>query len=235
MWSGPRNLSTAMMRAWENRADTEVWDEPFYGPYLHATGAPHPHASEVIAAQGKAWEPIAEACRGPAPGGAAIFFQKHMTHHMLDHLSLGWMADVSNAFLIRRPEAVLNSYLHSRATAKAEDLGYARQCELVDHVINSGHTPLIIEASDLLKAPREMLAALCDALAVPFDECMLSWPAGPRDSDGVWAKHWYASVWASTGFAPYRATAVTVPQAYADVVTMCRPYYERLYAMRLRP
>ena len=235
MWSGPRNISTAMMRAWENRPDTAVWDEPFYGHYLSATGLDHPGAADITAAGGTDWQVIANACAGPAPNDRAVFFQKHMTHHMLDHIDRGWMADVVNCFLIRRPDEVLSSYLRSRPSATAEDIGFIQQAELVGHADALQGNTIILESSEVLANPERVLRTLCAHLGIAFDDAMLSWPAGKRDTDGVWGPHWYDAVWASTEFMAYRPKEISIPHEFEPIVAECQPYYDELYARRLRP
>jgi hypothetical protein len=236
MWSGPRNISTAMMRAWENRTDTVVSDEPFYACYLATTGLDHPMRGAVLAAQSADWDACARFCAGDVAGGvdAPIHFQKHMCQHMVAEAPLGWMAACRHAFLIRPPEAVAASFHKGWAEMRADDLGFRRQAELFDHVCQTiGAAPPVIEARDVLEAPEAALTALCGALGVRFDPAMLAWPAGPRPSDGVWAAHWYAQVIASTGFAPYRPPG-PVPHGLETIVSECRPFYDLMRAHKLR-
>ncbi len=231
MWSGPRNISTAMMRAWENRGDCRVTDEPFYGAYLAATGLDHPMRREVIAAQPTDWDACARFCAGGV--GAPVHFQKHMCQHMIAEAPLDWMAACRHAFLIRPPEAVAASFHERWAGMGVDVLGFRRQAELFDHVCQiTGHAPPVLEARDVLEAPEAMLRALCSALGAGFDPAMLAWLAGPRASDGVWGAHWYGRVNASTGFAPYRPPG-PAPEGLAAIVAECRPFYERMYAHRL--
>ncbi|WP_455153128.1 sulfotransferase-like domain-containing protein [Thermohalobaculum sediminis] len=233
MWSGPRNISTAMMRAWENRADTSVMDEPFYGAYLKDTGLDHPMRAEVLAHHAVDWDEIAETCATAA--GAPIVYQKHMCQHMIPGSPRGWMRAVRHAFLIRPPQAVASSFKRGWEGMGAEDLGYRQQAELFDHVCQiTGMAPPVVEARDVLERPEAMLPALCGALGVGFDPAMLSWPAGRRPSDGVWAAHWYRRVEASTGFAPYREPG-PVPAELEPIVEACLPYYEQMRAWRLGP
>ena len=231
MWSGPRNISTAMMRAWGSRADCRVTDEPFYGAYLAATGLDHPMREAVIAAQSVDWRECARFCgRG---GEAPLHYQKHMCQHMIGEAPLGWMAACRHAFLIRPPEAVAASFHKGWAGMGADDLGFRRQAELFDHVCQmTGRPPPVLEARDVLEAPEAALRRLCAALGVAFDPAMLAWPAGPRASDGVWGAHWYGRVNASTGFAPYRPPG-PVPAGLEGIVAECRPYYDRIHAHRL--
>ncbi|MBN33229.1 MAG: sulfotransferase family protein [Rhodospirillaceae bacterium] len=234
MWSGPRNISTAMMRAWENRADSAVSDEPFYAAYLAITGIQHPMNEAVLASQPQDWAQVAEEISGPAPDGAELWFQKHMTHHMVPAIGRDWFPAHRHAFLIRDPAEVVASYAVKRETMTPLDLGYDLQADLFDEVIRrTDVTPPVIESSDVLKNPLAALSALCAALAVPFDDAMLAWPVGRRLSDGVWAPHWYASVEASTGFRPWAPSDTVLDDAQQAVVEACRPAYERLSRFRL--
>jgi hypothetical protein len=236
MWSGPRNISTAMMRAWENRADTAVRDEPLYAHYLLATGLDHPGRDEVIASQATDWRTVVAALTGPIPGGKAISYQKHMAHHLLPGIERGWLDELVNGFLIRRPEEVLASYVRTRDDPTLADLGFVQQAEIFERVCErTGRVPPILDARDVLENPRRMLTLLCEAVGVPFSDRMLAWPAGRRDSDGVWAEHWYAGVERSTGFARYRPPAEPLADRLRPLADACEPYYRRLYDCRLVP
>ena len=229
MWSGPRNISTAMMRAWGNRADTAVIDEPFYAHYLLQTGVHHPGRDAVIAAQSTDAEQVAAMLTGPIPDGKPIWYQKQMTQHMSPDMSLDWLDQVANCFLIRAPEAVVASFTIQRPDAAAWELGFEQQARLFEHVRDRlGHAPPVIDAADVLKDPRGTLSALCAKLGIPFTERMLRWPAGPRASDGVWAPHWYAAVERSTGFAPYKPHEPELTAFQRELAEQCRPYYEKL-------
>ncbi len=234
MWSGPRNISTAMMRAFENRPDTAVWDEPFYAHYLRQTGLDHPGRDEIIAAHDAEWPTVVKALVGLPPGGAAVFYQKHMTHHLLPAIGRDWLDRVVHAFLIRDPAEVLASYSKVRAEVTLDDLGLEQQVAIFDHVRSRGDgIPPVLDAADVLKDPERSLSLLCQAVGLDFEPAMLTWPAGPRDSDGVWAKHWYASVEASTGFKPYTRPTVSLPRHLEALAKVCAPYYDRLYEHRL--
>ncbi len=234
MWSGPRNISTAMMRAWENRGDTAVWDEPLYAYYLATTGLDHPGAEEIIAAGEKDWREVVASILGPIPGGNAICFQKHMTHHLLDEIDRSWLESVTNCFLIRDPREVVASYARTRGNLVIEDLGVLQQAEIFNDVrARSGRTPLVIDARDVLEDPRGMMQSLCDRLGVTFMPEMLSWPPGPRISDGVWATHWYASVAASTGFQAYRPKRLNLAPHLEAIAEACEPCYRDMHRQRL--
>jgi hypothetical protein len=237
MWSGPRNISTAMMRAFGNRADCAVSDEPFYGAYLHATGLDHPMREAVIASQPKDWREVASALTGPVPGGRAIWYQKHMTHHMIDGIGRDWTDGFVNAFLIRAPEAVLASYARKREHFTLEEIGLPAQVALFERAAEKlGRAPPVIEGADALADPSGVLTALCHACGIAFDDAMLSWPPGPRASDGVWAPAWYDAVERSAGFEPPRPEArfEDLPDALKRIAQAARPLYEKLARHRLR-
>jgi hypothetical protein len=230
MWSGPRNISTAMMRAFENRPDTDVIDEPFYAAYLAATGIAHPMREAILAAQPSDPAHVATALLGEISPGKRVFYQKHMTHHMVPAFDLGWMAQCRHVFLIRSPERVIASYERKRENPTLDDLGFVRQAELFRREADRlGCPPPVIDGDDVLADPRAVLGRLCAALDIPFYENMLSWPAGRRTSDGVWAPHWYQAVEASTGFAPARASRFPSSRLADEA----RPYYDFLYAHRM--
>jgi hypothetical protein len=236
MWSGPRNLSTAMMRAWENRPDTVVWDEPLYAHYLHATDLDHPGRDEILAAGSTDWRDVAARSIGAIPDGAKVFYQKHMTHHLLPDIDRDWLNILTHVFLIRDPREVLLSYTRSRETVTIEDLGFIQQTSLFEWLTSrQGHVPLVIDSGDFLKNPRPFLENLCDHVGIEFSETMLSWPAGSRESDGVWAPHWYASVERSTGFAPWHKREGTLTGPLAAIEEAARPHYEKLAALSWKP
>ena len=236
MWSGPRNISTAMLRAFENRSDTFVWDEPFYAHYLAETGLDHAMAADIVAAYETDWRAVAARAVGPIPEGKPLFYQKHMTHHLLPHMELSWLDSLTNAFLIRDPARVLPSYLDKRANVTLEDLGLPQQQRLFETVRQrTGRTPPVLDADDVLADPEGMLRALCEAVGIVFDPAMLSWPAGRRDSDGLWAAHWYGAVEKSTGFMTPAQAPKPAPAHLTDLLTAAQPYYQALYPHRLKP
>lgn len=232
MWSGPRSLSTAMLRAWENRDDTTVCDEPLYACYLAETGIDHPMRDEVMAAQPTDWREVVAALTGPRD--APIFYQKHMAHHLLPSMGRAWLDALRVCFLVRDPRAILASYVQKRETVTLADIGVTQLSELFDRVADeTGAPPPVVIAEDLQRDPRGVLIQLCRALEVPFSERMLSWPPGRRASDGVWAPHWYESVEQSTGFAPYVPKTVTLPPSLEALAERARPHFDKLYAARL--
>ena len=234
MWSGPRNISTAMMRAWENREDCVVNDEPLYAAYLATTGLDHPGRDEVIADGETDWRKVVATMTGPIPGGRAIWYQKHMSHHLLPDMAVDWVFGLTNVFLIRDPSEVVASYLKSRATVTPDDIGLPQQGRLFDRLCDHlGEAPPVIDAGDFLQAPEAHLRALCARLGIAFTARMMAWPAGPRDSDGIWAPHWYDAVWKSTGFEPWRARETALSGAASEVAEACRPVYERLRGHRM--
>ncbi len=235
MWSGPRNISTAMMRAFGSRPDAAVTDEPLYAHYLKATGIPHPGRDQIIAAHESDWRKVADWLTGPVPGGCPVWYQKHMAHHLLPAIGREWLDRLAHAFLIREPDEMVASLLKTYPGAGLADTGLPQQSEIFDRVADRlGRAPPVVLASDVLKDPHAQLEALCDALGIPFVDAMLSWPAGPRDTDGAWAPYWYAAVEASTGFEAYRRRQVELDDGPARLVDACRPYYEKLHALRLR-
>lgn len=236
MWSGPRNLSTAMMRSFGNRADTFVSDEPYYGAFLKQTGAPHPMREAVIAAMDCDWASIARTLAGPCPDGSPVWYQKHMWHHMVGPIGFEDFAGFVHAFLIRDPAAMIASYLRKREAAAFEDFGLARQAEFFEREAGRlGEAPPVVDAGDVLADPKGVLTLLCGRLGIAFDPAMLHWPPGRRPTDGPWAPHWYRTVEASTGFGPPEAPPAALPDEALRLVDRCRPYYERLSAHRIVP
>ena len=236
MWSGPRNLSTAMMRSFGSRSDTFVSDEPFYGCFLKETGADHPMRDDVIAAMDCEWRSVMASLRESAPDGAPVWYQKHMWHHMTGPVGYDDFAGFTHAFLIREPERMIASYLRKREAAAFEDFGLERQAEFFDREADRlGTAPPVVGATDILANPQSVLSKLCDALGIACQPQMLWWEPGPRETDGPWAPHWYASVEASSGFGPPETEPVDLPEDARRLADRCRPYYERLAAYRLRP
>ena len=233
MWSGPRNISTAMMRSFGQRDDCAVIDEPLYAAYLAETGLEHPMRDEVLGSQSHDWRAVVEVLtRGETQ--AALVYQKHMTHHLLPSMGRDWLDALTHAFLIREPRAVAASYRAKRDQATPSDLGFPQQREIFDRVCDRlGKAPPVIDAADILANPEATLRALCAALGLSFQAQMLSWPPGRRATDGVWAAHWYERVEASTGFAAASTAPVVLDAAGERLAAACRPHYDALHVHRL--
>lgn len=234
MWSGPRNLSTAMMRAFENRSDTEVWDEPFYAAYLSLTGIEHPMREAVITAGERDWRNVAAQCVAAGAHGS-VFYQKHMTHHMVPEIDTDWLGGLQHGFLIRDPGRVLRSYAAKREGATLADIGITQQWALYQKVAEMlGSAPLVVDSDDFLHDPALYLQAMCSAWSIPYEESMLNWPAGLRDSDGVWASHWYGAVRQSTGFGrPRQPAQGELPGPLQQILEEAMPFYRKLRAQCL--
>ncbi len=234
MWSGPRNLSTALMYAFAARGDCAVLDEPMYGAYLSATGIDHPMRSAVIGSQPGDPLDVAAGCLGPIPGGKALFYQKHMTLHMIPAFDRGFMQGLTNVFLIRHPARVIASYARKREQPTLADIGFVQQAELFDEVAEwQGSAPLVVDSADIRANPRVALTGLCAALNIAFTPAMLEWPQGPKPYDGVWAPHWYNAVHASTGFEVPEGPLPVLSGPEQALAETALPFYERLSAYSL--
>lgn len=235
MWSGPRNISTAMMRSWENRSDTQVIDEPFYAYYLANTNVPHPMQNEILASLPSKWPEVVEQLTTTSAIPEDIFYQKHMTHHMLEDIDLAWTKGLSHCFLIRDPLHVVNSYVKKMPSVCSADIGIARQYQLYQQLceITEQQIP-IIDGKDVLLNPRGILTKLCSILDIEFSEHMLQWPKGPRASDGVWAPHWYQNVENSTRFSEFIAPKINLTRQQKAVADESQKYYLELFSKRVR-
>jgi hypothetical protein len=234
MWSGPRNISTAMMRAWGNRPDTAVVDEPLYAHYLQATGRQHPGREETLAAGPTDWAEAVSRLLGPVPGGRRVFYQKHMTHHLLPEIDRSWVRQLTNCFLIRHPAQVLTSLIKHVPDLTLADTGFPQQAAIFDRVCQwTGTVPPVIDAADVLQDPGRILTLLCHAVGVEFTEQMLHWEPGLRETDGAWAKYWYKEVQTTTRFGAYRPKDQAVPEHRTEVLAACQAHYQHLHAHRL--
>ena len=234
MWSGPRNISTAMMRSFSSRADCAVSDEPFYGCFLKHSGADHPMREAVIASMDCDWQSVAATLAGPAPGGQPVWYQKHMPHHMVGPIAPDDLSGVVHAFLIRDPARMAASYAAKRETVTPEDLGVAAQRAFFDRVADRiGQAPPVIDSADVLRDPAGTLSALCAALGIELETAMLSWAPGRHAADGVWADHWYGRVEASTGFGAPEGEPQPLTPALAAVANACRADYLAMATHRL--
>jgi len=228
MWSGPRNLSTAMMRSFGARADCAVMDEPFFAPFLKVTGKPHPGREETLAAHET--DPVKVAANCAAPISKAFHFQKHMPHHMLPGFPDAWMETAKHFFLLRHPQRVIASYAKSRTEFDLDDLGFAAQYKLWAKL----NYPPVIKCDTILQNPEGALRALCNAIDIPFDPAMLSWKAGPRAQDGAWAPWWYHTVQNSTGFGDPPGDMPKISKDHADKVLACWADYAAMASQDLR-
>jgi hypothetical protein len=227
VWSGPRNISTALMRSFENRPDCTVVDEPLYAFYLQETGLEHPGRPEIIEAGETSWEKLVVQLTSPTEG---VSYQKHMAQHLVPPMPRAWIGSLTNVLLIRDPTEVVASYTQVRDDVSDADIGIHQQVEIYEQL--EGNVP-VIDSADFLQNPEAYLRWMCGHIGVAFTERMLTWPDGPRDSDGVWAPYWYGSVWRSTGFEPYAKRDVQLIGEGAAAAERCRADYERLHATRV--
>jgi hypothetical protein len=231
MWSGPRNLSTAMMYSFGGRKGCTVVDEPFYAAYLAMTGIAHPMRDKILGFQPQNAKDVSQQLL--ASVDTPVFYQKHMTQHMVDGVPRDWMAEVTNVFLVRHPARVVASYAKKREGPSLDDIGFRQQAELFDHVCALGQAPVVVDSYDIRRDPEGMMRKLCEAIGLPWDGGMLRWPKGGHASDGVWASHWYGAVHASTGFADAEGDLPKLEPDYAKVSAQAMPYYDRLAAIKL--
>ncbi len=228
MWSGPRNLSTALMYSFGARPDFAVWDEPFYGAFLAATGVEHPMRKQILEATETNPDAVAKACLGVIPEGKRNFYMKHMPHHMVDGFPFAWSSGCTNVHLIRHPARVVASYLKKREAPTLEDIGFKQQLYVFKQVGG-----IVIDSFDVRMNPERSLRGLCKAIQLPFDKAMLSWPKGGHKSDGVWAAHWYGSVHKSTAFAGPEGPLPDLSGDAAALVAAAQPYYDALAEHKL--
>jgi hypothetical protein len=234
MWSGPRTLSTALLRSFANRPDTVGVDEPFYAHYLEHTGIQHPGRDEVLASQPTEPCEVIEGLLAPLPPGKSVHYQKHMAHHLSPRVPREWLAAVRNVFLLRDPANVITSYTRVVAEATPHDLGAPQLVELFEgERARLGHVPPVIDSDDLLRDPRGILTQLCERLGIPFSELQLSWSPGPRRFDGVWARYWYANVEKSTGFEAPRERPIDLPPRFERLRAECEVHYRHLWQHRI--
>lgn len=233
LWSGPRNVSTALMYSFAQRRDTEVVDEPLYSHFLTVSGAGHPMRDTCIAAQDPDGTTVIRSVI-LGPSARPVLFFKQMAHHLVN-LDLSFMRHTVNVFLTRDPEQMLPSLRQRIGQPTLRDTGYARQCEVLSMLEEWGQSPAVIVSRELLLDPKATLQELCMRLKIPFDRAMLRWPAGPKAFDGVWAPHWYRNVHRSTGFQSYRPKTEPFPEALRPLLEECRPYFETLASRSICP
>jgi hypothetical protein len=235
MWSGPRNISTAMMRSWENRSDTFVIDEPFYAHYLSRNNIEHPGRDEVLSNGEIDSAKVSHGLVNDISDSHKIYYQKHMTHHLLDSVNRDWIEKVINCFLIRNPKDMIISYSKIHSEITSDLLGLEQQKEIFDYVRQlTGKTPPIIDSKDVLINPEYILSKFCEIIGVNFSNEMLNWPKGTRDTDGVWGKYWYDGVINSTGFNQYVSKNQEVPDKYKAIYEDSLKLYEDLHYLRIR-
>lgn len=236
MWSGPRNISTAMMRSWENRADCTVVDEPFYAAYLAQTGLEHPCRDAILQSQPTSYAAVASSLSDDAVN-TPLFYQKQMTHHIPRGMDMAWCKRMRHCFLIRDPAQVIASYVQKMPSIDEDAIGIRRQAELFQELSDlTGTRPAVIDSNDVLENPAKVLGELCDYLEINFpQEQMLSWPTGPRRSDGVWASHWYHNVEQSTGFGQYQGNTTQLQGELLALAEEMSPVYDSLASLRIRP
>ena len=232
VWSGPRNVSTALMYSFAQRPDTQVVDEPLYGHYLKVTGADHPGRDDVINTMDcDAESVIRSVILGPS--ARPVLFMKQMAHHLIESVDRGFLRETVNAILIRDPIDMLPSLRNQLPAPTMADTGFAVQQELLEQLIALGQDPPVLDSRRLLKNPLGVLNRLCEHVGLPFDRSMLSWSAGPRSEDGIWAKHWYKNVHMSTGLNAYTPKEIPFPDPLLPLLAECRPIYERLLVRAL--
>ena len=230
MWSGPRNLSTALLRSFENRNDTVVLDEPLYAYYLKETNKKHPLNKKII----ETYETdIKKLINIISRNNDKIFYQKHMTHHILEETPLDWISTGVNCFLIRDPKDVLLSYITKKQLDDVNDLGFPMQLKLFNTVKDLGNEPIIINADDLSNNPKKILIALCNKIKIPFSEKMLFWPKGKRDTDGIWGKVWYKNVELSDKFAELKKNNSEIPKEYNKIYLESLKIYKKLNSFNI--
>lgn len=231
MWSGPRNISTALMYSFGNRPDTLVIDEPFYAYYLVKSSLEHPGWEETLEHQSYDYLEVIKSVLYQR-SEKSIMYIKNMTHHTID-MTLEFMNDLINLFLIRHPTEVISSYIKNIPNPTMDDLGYKRQWELVEHVMSCGEKPFIVDSSELLTNPRIILGKMCAFAHIEFRESMLRWEAGPKPYDGIWAKYWYKNVHQSTGFNKRESKARKLSREYSKLEKECMVYYNKLNALSI--
>lgn len=228
VWSGPRNISTALMYSFAQRTDTTVYDEPLYAHYLVNTTAKdyHPGADDIIATMEKDGEKVVtDIILGPQPTRVAFF--KQMTHHLVG-LDQSFMEQTVNVMLTRHPRDMLPSYAEQVSSPTLRDVGYKLHLDLVEYLRSLGQEPAVLDSEATLRNPQGVLKRLCERIGIPFDEAMLSWTAGSRPEDGIWAKYWYASVHRSTGFQAHNPKTEPFPERLKPLFDECMPYYVAL-------
>lgn len=231
-WSGPRNISTALMRAWSSRADTFISDEPFYAHYLKQTGLNHPMSKEIINLYSTKHKDIIKNLTSVIPKGKNIWYQKHMAHHILKVNDLSWIKNFHNCILIRHPKYVINSYVKKNTLSSVTDLGYTQQLSIIKFLKKEKLKFYIIDSDDFLKNPEKKINDWCNFLNIDFKKSMLSWSKGPHINDGIWGKHWYNNINNSTKFFKIKRNLSTDYKEFQSIYDDAKYIYKKIYNMK---
>ena len=226
VWSGPRNISTAMMYSFANRSDFVAVDEPFYASYLYYTGLNHPMRDDILGSQSTDPREVIATLTGEQKAGSSSQYQKHMTHHMITQIPREWMLDVTNIFLLRHPARVVSSFAKKYPNPTVNDIGLSQQVALFKYLCEAGQNPLVLNSEDLRQEPETKLRQLCDRLGIEFQTSMLTWPKGGMSCDGVWARHWYNAVHGSSGFGDKEGVLPRLNKQLSDIANKAFPDYE---------
>tara|TARA_B100001057_G_scaffold490439_1_gene578716 strand:+ start:4307 stop:5020 length:714 start_codon:yes stop_codon:yes gene_type:complete len=227
-WSGPRNISTALMRSWSSRKDTYVTDEPFYGYYLKKTLKSHPMREEIIDYYLSKYDQIINHLLDDIPNKKTIWYQKHMAHHLIDLSNIDWIKKCENCILIRHPKEVISSYTIKNKLESVNELGYPQQLKIIKFLKKSGKKFVVIDSKDLLKNPHKILSDWCKSVNTNFDISMLKWEKGNHQNDGIWWKHWYDNVINTTGFQKYNKKDICIDNNYESIYYESMEYYNYL-------
>ena len=232
-WSGPRNISTALMRSWSSRSDTKVIDEPFYAYYLKETGLKHPLADKIIQSYPASFNEILENISSKALDQKPIFYQKHMAHHLVNIKNFNFVDRFENCILIRNPKRVIASYTLKNNLINAKELGYHQQNEIISYLIQQKRKVIVIDAQSLLQDPKKILKKWCDKINLSFDVKMLKWKKGIYSTDGLWANYWYNSVANTTSFDKKISQNPIIDKKYIEIYDECMFLYDKMLKMSI--
>jgi len=227
-WSGPRNISTALMRSWSSRMDTFVSDEPFYAYYLKEKKLKHPMYEEIINHYPNTYDAVVNSITGEIPQSKKIWYQKHMAHHLINLDDIEWIKGFHNCFLIRHPKDVINSYIKKNKFYHVDELGYPQQYRLIQYLRKNKKNTIVIDSSILLKDPRSVLSQWCEELNIDFDTKMLIWEKGSYSTDGIWWKYWYNNVINTNQFESFNNKSESIPKEYQSIYDEALDYYKKL-------
>ena len=233
-WSGPRNISTALMRSWSSRSDSFVSDEPFYACYLKEQQLKHPMYKEIIEHYPNKYEDVIRSLTSEIPNGKEHWYQKHMAHHLIDLNNIDWIEKFQNCILIRHPKDVINSYIKKNKLRKVEDLGYPQQYQIIQYLQDKGIVPIVIDSNILLNNPKNILSKWCDHINIKFDTSMLSWSRGSKSTDGIWWEHWYENVIDSTHFTHFKKKDIKIDQEFYPIYKESLEIYKKMYSLIIK-